>query len=126
MLHFLSEELSGRFGHLIALCLMLAMFNMVETANERSQGANGVELFNKFVSAVLHCKSLHFWKHVLITQEIHCAMLIGVTIHDANVYEFLVLDNLSHTQYATGLRRPNKTLQQNTSGRKVIAAHHLD
>lgn len=57
------------------------------------------------------------------------ARLIGVTVHDANganVYGFLVLDNLSHTRYATGLRRPNKSLQQNTSGRKVIAAHHLD
>ena len=43
--------------------------------------------------------------------------LIGVTVHDANganVYGLLVLDNLSHTQCARGLRRANKISQHNT------------
>lgn len=42
--------------------------------------------------------------------------LIGVTVYDANganVYGLLVLENLSHTQCARGLRRANKTLQHN-------------
>lgn len=103
--------------------------HLTKTASETSEeAANRIELLTNVFHQGLSRATSHCFLGRMFQQnrKSTAARLVGVPVHDASVDGFLVLDNLSHTRNAMGLRRANKAVQQNTSGRRVIAAHHLN
>ena len=94
-LHFLSCW-SGSFGHLITLCLMLAMFNTRQTqpVREVRDAANGATLLtNLFTNPTSHS----FFGNMF--QEVHCCQFDWSDSTQCYLYGFLVLHYLSHTRH---------------------------